>query len=110
MGFADEDHAFGTGEVAEELGGDSVLTLAFAELEEGNLLVPGKLLQSGDEVLADGIHQGAGGELVAAMETEKGGHALLALQLWDVNIQVHAVDSFDFESDVLGQYLGDASW
>src|SRR6266581_8989578 len=38
------------------------------------------------------------------------GPALLALQSWDVNVQVHPVDSFHFQGDVLGQHFGNTSW
>ena len=47
---------------------------------------------------------------MTAMEAEKVGHTLLTLQLRHVNIQVHAVDSFDLEGDMLGEDFSHGSW
>ena len=74
-----EHHSFGFGELVEMLCGDVVLALAFAELNHGDLLPPGEFLQGRHERLADRIHEGTGGELVAAMESKEAGHSLLPL-------------------------------
>ena len=76
----------------------------------GTLFLPGKLLHCRHELLADRIHQRTGGELVAAMKPEEAGHSAVPLQGWHVNVQVHPVDSFDFQGDVIVQHFGDRSW
>jgi hypothetical protein len=61
------------------LGGDVILAVALAERYHRNLLLAGKCFKSRHECFADRIHQGAGGELVAAMKAKEAGHPLLAL-------------------------------
>jgi len=84
--FADEYYSFRLLELLSLLGGDVILALALAERNHGNLLLPGKCFQGRHECFADWVHQGAGGELVAAMKSKEAGHPLLALQSRNVNI------------------------
>jgi hypothetical protein len=44
------------------------------------------------------------------MKPKKSGHTLFPLQTWNVTIQVHSVNSFDFQGDVFGQHFGHSSW
>jgi hypothetical protein len=103
--FADEHHSLSLPERPSLLGGHVILALALAERNHRNLFLPGKCLQSRHECFADRIHQGAGGELVATMKTKEAGHPLLALQSRDVNVQLHPVDSFHLQGDVLGKHF-----
>ena len=92
--------------MSQELLGDIVLALTLAEFEDGDRLATGEILEGRDEVFGDGIHESAGGELVAAMKAEEVDDALFALQRRDVDVEIHAVDSLDFEGDVLGEDVG----
>jgi len=47
---------------------------------------------------------------MAPVVTEETRHPLFSLQLGDVHIQVHPVDPFHFEGDVLVQHFGNAAW
>jgi hypothetical protein len=77
--LANEHHTLLTGELLSLFGRDIVFALAFAKHNYRDLLALGEILQSRHERLADGVHQSAGDELMAAMEAEKTGHALLPL-------------------------------
>jgi len=46
---------------------------------------------------------------VTAMEAEEADNSLLPLQPRNIDIQIHAVDAFDFQGDVLGEHFGNAS-
>jgi hypothetical protein len=107
--LADKQHSFRLRELLQMLSSDIVLSLPFAELHDRNALSPGERFHGGNEPLADGVHQRAGGELVTTMKAEETGDAALALQRANVDIQVHPVDSLDLQGDVVGQDLSDAS-
>jgi hypothetical protein len=62
-------------------------------------------LQASNECFAGRIHQGAGDELVAAVKSKKAGDALFPLQTRNIDIQVHPIDSFHFQSDVVSQHF-----
>ena len=72
--FADEQHALCGGELLPIGSGHVILALALFEQHDGHVLLFGKLLHLRDQRLGDGIHPGAGGELVAPMKPEKAGH------------------------------------
>jgi hypothetical protein len=82
--------------------------LTLTESNYRNLLLPGKALPRRYEGFADRIHQGAGGELVAARKSKETGHTLFALSSRNVHLQVHPVDTFPFQGDVIGQHFGHA--
>ena len=44
------------------------------------------------------------------MKAKEVHHALFPLQTGNVDVQVHPIDTFDFQGDVIGQHLGHASW
>jgi len=71
--------------------------------------LPGERLQGGNERFADRIHQGAGGEPVAAVKSKEAGHSFFPLQAWNVNVQVHSINSFHFQRDVVGEHFGNTS-
>src|SRR5579862_7346976 len=110
LSFADENHTFGLPELLPLLRCDVVLTLPSAELNDRNLLLPGILLQCRHEILADRVHQSTGGKLVPPMKTKEVHYSLFPLQTRNVNLQVHPVDPFHFQGDVIGQHFGHAAW
>jgi hypothetical protein len=87
-----------------------VLALSLLEMHDRHLLLFGKLFHLGDEGFSDGVHQNARGELVAEMKTEEGGHSSGPLQCRHVNVEVHAIDAFYLQSDVLADNIGDTPW
>src|SRR5580693_9281611 len=108
--LANEHHALFLGELLPVLGGHIVFALALAKLNHGNLLSFGKLFQGCHEHLADRIHQCAGGKLKAPVKAKERGYSLLPLELWDVHVQVHPVDSLHLQGDVLVEHFGNAAW
>jgi hypothetical protein len=88
--------------------GHVLLALSFGEGQQGNLLLADELIDGGDEGLAHGLHEGGRSEGVAAMEAEEGGDAGLVLQLGLVDIEVHAVDAFDFQGHMVAEDFGDS--
>jgi hypothetical protein len=77
--LTNEHHAFGLGEFLSLFCRYIIFASTLAKLNHRDLLALRETLQSCHERLADRVHQGAGGELMAAMEAKKGGHALLPL-------------------------------
>src|SRR5207247_2032388 len=108
--LADEQYPFRRGEFLVIRSRHVILALALLERHDGYFLLFGELLHLRDERLGDRIHQRAGCKLVAAVKTEKAGDSPCPLQCWHVHVQVHAVDSFDLQGDVLSQHFGNASW
>jgi hypothetical protein len=60
-----------------------------------------------DEGVADGSEQGGGGEEVPAVVAEDADHTQLALELWDKDVEVHAVDAFNFQGHMVAQDISD---
>jgi hypothetical protein len=110
LSLADEDNALGLFELLPLFGGDVVFALPFAELNHRNLLPARIVLQRRHELLADRVHQRAGDELVAAMKAKEVHHPLFPLQTGNIDVQVHPINAFDFQGDVLVQHFGNASW
>ena len=50
--------------------------------------------------------QGRGGHRLPAMVAQKAHRPVGALQPWHVDVQVHAVDPLDRQSDMIGEQLG----
>src|SRR4051812_48132855 len=92
------------------LGRHLVLPLAFPKLNYRNLLPCGECLQGRDKVLADRVHEGAGNKLVSALVTKESDYAQFALPLRHIHVQVHPIDPFDLQGDVIGQHFGHTSW
>src|SRR5205085_2628531 len=101
LGLADEEDTLAPLELGPVREGDVLLALPFGEGEQGHLLLADEVLDGGDEGLADGVHEGGRSEGMAAVEAEEGGDAGLMLQLGLVDVEVHAVDAFDFQGHVL---------
>ena len=81
--------------------------LALRERNDGHFLFFAKLLHLRNEGFGDRIHQRTGGELVTTMKPEKTGDSTRPLQRGHVHVQVHSVDSLDFQRYVLSENFGD---
>ena len=62
------------------------------------------------KALLIGCHEGRGGEGLTAVEAEEGGDAAFGLQSGLIDVEVHAVDAFDFQRHVLAEDIGDGPW
>ena len=109
LGLADEEHPFGAGKRRAVLGRDVVLALPLGEREQRDAVPLDEPLDGGDEGLADRVHQRGRREWVSAVVAQEPDDALLALQVGHVHVEVHAVDAFDFQGDVLAQDSGDGA-
>ena len=87
-----------------------ILALALGEGEQRDAVGLGEGLDGLDEGVADGGEQGGGGEEVSAVVAQEADDAPLALELGDVDVEVHAVDALDFQGDVVAQDIGDGLW
>jgi hypothetical protein len=90
--------------------GDVILALILFEGDEGDGVLLGEGLQAADEVFGHGVHEGGGGEAVAAMIAPEVGDPLVGLEPRDVEVEVHPVDALDLEGDVILEDIGDGSW
>ena len=97
-------------ELAQELGGDVILALILGEGQHGDALSIDEGFDRANERLADRCQQGRGSERLTAMIAEKVDHALLALELGDVDVEVHAIDAFNFQRHVFCEDFGDGTW
>ena len=110
LGLAHEDDPLGAVELGVVLLGDVVLALPLGEGDQGDLFLLDEALDRGDEGLAHRVHEGRGGEGLAAVEAEEGGDAAVGLQPGLIDVEVHAVDAFDFQSHVVLEDFGDGTW
>ena len=81
--------------------GDVVLALSLGEGDQGDLFLLDEAIDCGDEGLAHGVHEGRGGEGLTTVEAEERSDATVGLQPGLIDVEVHAVDAFDFQSHVL---------
>src|SRR5882672_6059244 len=109
LGLTDEEDSLVSRELIEIFLGDVFLPLAPAEGDEIDAFPLGKRLDVLDESLRDRSHQRRRGKGVTAVMLEKPGDALRTLKDGDVEVAVHAVDTFELEGDVLIEDLGNAS-
>jgi hypothetical protein len=80
------------------------------EADQRNPPVAHKFLDSGDEPSGYGFNLDGGGNGIATMLLEKAQDSFQDLQARYVNVQIHAVDAFNFQNDMLTQDLGDTLW
>jgi hypothetical protein len=90
--------------------GDVVLALAFGERNERDLMLLDESLHRGDESLAHGIHEGRGGKRLPAMKPEERRDTTVGLEPGLIDIEVHPVDAFDLESDMILEDFGNRAW
>ena len=90
--------------------GHVVFTLVLVEAQQGNSRLLGEGLDLSNEPLTDRGHQGGGSESVSAMESEERGHSPVVLEPGDVHVEVHAVNAFQIQGDVLADDFRDGLW
>ena len=89
------------------LGRDVVFALPLGEGEQRDGVLVGEVCDGLEEGVADGGEQGRGGEEVSAVVAEEGDDAQLALELGDIDVEVHAVDAFNCQGNLIAEDSGD---
>ena len=85
---------------------DVVLALSFPEADQLEALALEESVDRLEEGLGHGERLFGRGEAVAQIAAAEGGDAGLAGELGDVGIEVHPVDAFQFQDDVILLELG----
>lgn len=110
LGLADKHDAFVLLELGQMRFGHVVFALMLGKGHAGDEVLLGEVFEFAQERFAHGIHEHGGSEAVAAMGAPEVGHARIGLQARHVDVEVHAVDAFDFEGDVIFEDIGDGAW
>jgi hypothetical protein len=61
----------------------------------------GIVLEFTQKLFTHGIHEHRGGEAMSAMKTPEGGHPRVGLPAGPIDVEIHAVEAFDFQGDVI---------
>ena len=88
-------------EVGAELGGNVLLALPFAKIDQGNALSVDELFNGGDELTSDRFHYARGSHRIPAVSTDEPQYPLHDLQPGNIDVEIHPVDPFHFQGDVL---------
>src|ERR1700750_384658 len=103
--LADVEHALAPAEAPQVLLCDIVLALALGKGNKVNPFIRDELLDVADERLAHRHDRGRGGKALAAMDVKISDHGPRRLQVGHVDIQVHSIDGFELQHDVVTQYI-----
>jgi hypothetical protein len=106
LGPADEQHAFGAGEVGQVGVRKVVLALALGKVHPGDGVVAGESVHRLGERLGDRRQGGGGSHRHPQLPVDVADQPGRVLQLRDVQVQVHPVDALDLEQRVLTQDIG----
>ena len=106
--LADKDHAFLALEFAQMLCHHVVFALAFAKLDQRDLMLRRVAFQLGNEVPAHRAHHRGGWHRQSTMLAEKPHYSLFMLQLGHVDVEVHPVDPLDRQFNVMAEDIGHA--
>ena len=82
-------------------GGDIVLALSLLERHDGDLLLFNEGIDLPQEGVGHDAHQRRGSDRLTAMEAEKASGLLFRLQFRLIDVEVHAIDAFDFQSHMI---------
>ncbi len=107
LGDADKEDSLAALELAQVLLHDLVFALPLLKADDGDGVVVGEVQ---DAAFEGGAHVHGllgGGEAVAQVVAEIGGHPSGAGELGDVGVEIHAVDGFQFEGDIFALEFGD---
>src|SRR5712692_2457100 len=110
LSFADKEYSFAAFKACQVIGGDIVLALLLGEGQQRNTVLLHESLDALDEGATNGLHKGRRHHRLVSMKTKERHHTAVMLQFWLVNVEVHAVDAFQFQGDVLTDDVGDRPW
>ena len=85
---------------------DMVLALALFKSDQIDFVIEPKLhdrLHKGLSHLCDLL---GGGKAIAQMPTHEASHTSLTGQLWDVSVQIHPINTLQFQDDMFALKLG----
>jgi hypothetical protein len=88
---------------------DVVLAPTLHKIDHRYVVIGGVATNPRDEVLAHRRHQRGGSDLETPMPGQEPHHLSDALQLWDVDVQVHPVDGLDLEHHVVGEDISSSA-
>ena len=101
LSFAEEQDAFGPLKAPTMFRSDIVLALPLAKLHDRKVLFFDEGIDLTQEVVAHDAHRHGGSHRLTALETEEAGGLFFRLQLRLIDIEVHAIDTFDFQGHVI---------
>ena len=99
--FAQKQDAFAPLKACPMFGGDIVLALALAKLHDRNAVLFDEGVDLFQERVGHDAHQRRGGNGLLAMELEEAGSLLFRLQFRLIDVEVHAIDTFNFQGYVI---------
>jgi len=108
LGSAQKHYPFLLIEVAELFGHHLLFALSFIKLDQRDLVLLGKVFDGGYEALGHGTHEGRGSNGLSPMAVKKPHHSTFVLQGGHIEIQVHPVNGFELEGDVILENLSNA--
>ena len=92
-----------------EFSGDIVLTLAFAKLNDGNAVLFDESIDLLQEGVGHDAHQRRRRHGLLAMETEEASGLFFGLQFRLIDVEVHAINAFNFQGHVISDDVGNAA-
>jgi hypothetical protein len=106
LGLADKNHSFVLRELAKVLRYHVVFALDLAKLHDRNPMLRRKSIQRRHEGATHRAHQRRRRHRLATVLAEKPRNSLFHLQPGHIDVEVHPVDPFDREPDVIGEDIG----
>ena len=100
---ADHDHTFVALEAGQVLAGDVFFALAELEVDDGDLVALGEVLDVVDEAVGDLLEEGRGDNRVLAVLVQEPPEIFGSLKQRHVAVEVQAVDAVDLDGDVVAQ-------
>ena len=101
--LADIEHALAPAEAPQVLLRNIVFALALGKGNKINPFIRDELLDVADECLAHRNDGGRGGKALPSMTAKVSDHGRHRLQVRHVDIQVHSIDGFELQHDVVTQ-------
>jgi hypothetical protein len=86
-----------------------VLALALGEVDPRNAVVAGEAAYRGAERIGDARQRRGRGYRQSQLPMDVADQPRRVLQLWNINVQIHAVDAVDLEPHMFGQDIADRS-
>jgi hypothetical protein len=108
--LADEYHSVPLKEPGSHLCRKLVFALPFLEIHRRDPTLPHELLDRFHEVPRHRLNGVGGGDLGSSLLADESQRSFDDFQTRDDGVQIHAVNGFDLQSDVLPQYIGDVQW
>src|ERR687888_286317 len=109
LGLANKEDALGALELGPVLQGDVLFALPLGKRNQRDLILLDEALDCSDEPFTDRVHEGRGGEGVSPVKAQERGNTTLALELGLVDVEVHAVNTFDFQRHMLADDFGNSA-